>query len=96
MIRWTDELRRDSTCRIGRKKADEDQLQPTVWNTLRKLKSADKQKLPNVRPSACLSSRAHSIVRYWHQPTLSLQYEVSCSGSGKLSSSVFTRVKALS
>ncbi|ROL42121.1 hypothetical protein DPX16_1306 [Anabarilius grahami] len=27
----------DSTCRISRKKADEDQLQPTVRNTLRKL-----------------------------------------------------------
>ncbi|ROL42918.1 Complement C1q tumor necrosis factor-related protein 1 [Anabarilius grahami] len=27
----------DSTSRIGRNKADEDQLQPTVWNTLRKL-----------------------------------------------------------
>ncbi len=29
--------RRASPCRIGRKKADEDQLQPTVRNTLRKL-----------------------------------------------------------
>ncbi|ROL50196.1 hypothetical protein DPX16_14850 [Anabarilius grahami] len=50
----------NSTCRIGRKKADEDQLQPTVRNTLRKLSqptnkncpTADQQKLPNGRPSA--------------------------------------------
>ncbi len=34
MARLTDA---DSTCRIGRKKADENQLQLTVWNTLRKL-----------------------------------------------------------
>ncbi|ROI15201.1 hypothetical protein DPX16_9000 [Anabarilius grahami] len=40
MIRWPDgptSSNADSTFRIGRKKADEDQLQPTVWNTLRKL-----------------------------------------------------------
>ncbi|ROI16381.1 hypothetical protein DPX16_4415 [Anabarilius grahami] len=39
MIRWPDGLMSSdavSTCRIGRKKADEDQLQPMVQNTLRK------------------------------------------------------------
>ncbi|ROL48955.1 hypothetical protein DPX16_1895 [Anabarilius grahami] len=40
MIRWPDgpmSSDADSTFRIGRKKANEDQLQPTVRNTLRKL-----------------------------------------------------------
>ncbi|ROK35872.1 hypothetical protein DPX16_17615 [Anabarilius grahami] len=40
MIRWPDgptSSDADSTFRIGRKKADEDQLQPTVRDTLRKL-----------------------------------------------------------
>ncbi|ROL51889.1 hypothetical protein DPX16_19408 [Anabarilius grahami] len=40
MIRWPDgptSSDADSTFRIGRKKGDEDQLQPTVRNTLRKL-----------------------------------------------------------
>ncbi|ROL42693.1 SH3 domain-containing kinase-binding protein 1 [Anabarilius grahami] len=36
----------DSTCQIGRKKADEDQLQPTVWNTLRKLSRPTKKNCP--------------------------------------------------
>ncbi|ROL51887.1 hypothetical protein DPX16_19406 [Anabarilius grahami] len=59
MIRWPDRptsSNADSTFRIGRKKADEDQLQPTVWNTLRKLSRADEEKLPDGRPSA-----------WWHQ-----------------------------
>ncbi|ROL41866.1 hypothetical protein DPX16_3494 [Anabarilius grahami] len=40
MIRWPDgptSSNANSTCRIGRKKADEDQLQPAVRNTLRKV-----------------------------------------------------------
>ncbi|ROJ25261.1 hypothetical protein DPX16_20074 [Anabarilius grahami] len=36
----------DSTCQIGRKKADEDQPQPTVWNTLRKLSRPTKKNCP--------------------------------------------------
>ncbi|ROL52884.1 hypothetical protein DPX16_8447 [Anabarilius grahami] len=49
MIRWPDGPTRshaDSTCRIGRKKADEDQLQPTVRNTLRKLSRPTKKNCP--------------------------------------------------
>ncbi|ROJ29364.1 hypothetical protein DPX16_13808 [Anabarilius grahami] len=49
MIRWPDgptSSNGDSTFRIGRKKADEDQLQPTVWNTLRKLSRPTKKNCP--------------------------------------------------
>ncbi|ROL41106.1 Coagulation factor VIII [Anabarilius grahami] len=49
MIRWPDgptSSNVDSTFRIGRKKADEDQLQPTVWNTLRKLSRPTKKNCP--------------------------------------------------
>ncbi|ROI15616.1 CD276 antigen [Anabarilius grahami] len=46
MARWTDEFR------IGRKKAVEDQFQPTVRNTVRKLSRLTKIKLPDGRPSA--------------------------------------------
>ncbi|ROL55216.1 G2/M phase-specific E3 ubiquitin-protein ligase [Anabarilius grahami] len=49
MIRWPDgptSSNADSTCRIGRKKADEDQLQPTVRNTLRKLSRPTKKNCP--------------------------------------------------
>ncbi|ROL43992.1 hypothetical protein DPX16_10276 [Anabarilius grahami] len=49
MIRWPDgptSSDADSTCRIGRKKADEDQLQPTVRNTLRKLSRLTKKNCP--------------------------------------------------
>ncbi|ROI15961.1 hypothetical protein DPX16_14173 [Anabarilius grahami] len=49
MIRWPDgptSSNGDSTFRIGRKKADEDQLQPTVWNTLRKLSRPTKKTCP--------------------------------------------------
>ncbi|ROK28237.1 hypothetical protein DPX16_6578 [Anabarilius grahami] len=46
MIRWPDgptSSYADSTFQIGRKKADEDQLQPTVQNTLRKLSRLTKK-----------------------------------------------------
>ncbi|ROL43596.1 hypothetical protein DPX16_13527 [Anabarilius grahami] len=46
MIRWPDgptSSDADSTFQIGRKKADEDQLQPTVRNTLRKLSRPTKK-----------------------------------------------------
>ncbi|ROK15727.1 hypothetical protein DPX16_10031 [Anabarilius grahami] len=49
MIRWPDGPTSsdvDSTCRIGRKKTDEDQLQPTVRNTLRKLSRPMKKNCP--------------------------------------------------
>ncbi|ROI15533.1 hypothetical protein DPX16_13085 [Anabarilius grahami] len=49
MIRWPDgptSSDADSTCRIGRKKADEDQLQPTVQNTLRKLSRPTNKNCP--------------------------------------------------
>ncbi|ROJ25450.1 hypothetical protein DPX16_3615 [Anabarilius grahami] len=49
MIRWPDGLTSsdaDSTFRIGRKKADEDQLQSTVRKTLRKLSWPTKKNCP--------------------------------------------------
>ncbi|ROK35674.1 Regulating synaptic membrane exocytosis protein 3 [Anabarilius grahami] len=46
MAQLNDELQYDSTCRIGRKKADEDQLQPTVQNTLRKLSRQTNKNCP--------------------------------------------------
>ncbi|ROL47898.1 hypothetical protein DPX16_19551 [Anabarilius grahami] len=49
MIRWPDgptSSDADSTFQIGRKKADEDQLQPTVQNTLRKLSRPTKKNCP--------------------------------------------------
>ncbi|ROL42240.1 hypothetical protein DPX16_7917 [Anabarilius grahami] len=49
MIRWPDRPTSsdaDSTFQIGRKKADEDQLQPTVQNTLRKLSRPTKKNCP--------------------------------------------------
>ncbi|ROL52892.1 hypothetical protein DPX16_8455 [Anabarilius grahami] len=49
MIRWPDgptSSDADSTCRLGRKKADEDQLQPTVRNTLRKLSRPTNKNCP--------------------------------------------------
>ncbi|ROL43674.1 hypothetical protein DPX16_0318 [Anabarilius grahami] len=49
MIRWPDgstSSNADSTFRIGRKKAGEDQLQPTVQNTLRKLSRPTKKNCP--------------------------------------------------
>ncbi|ROL49119.1 hypothetical protein DPX16_16734 [Anabarilius grahami] len=49
MIRWPDgptSSDADSTCRIGRKKADEDQLQPTVQNTLRKVSRPTNKNCP--------------------------------------------------
>ncbi len=39
----------DSTCQIGRKKANKDQLQPTVRNTLTKLSWLTNKKLPYIR-----------------------------------------------
>ncbi|ROL49348.1 hypothetical protein DPX16_15674 [Anabarilius grahami] len=38
----------DSTCRIGRKKADEDQLQSTVQNILKKLRRPTNKNCPMV------------------------------------------------
>ncbi|ROL54002.1 hypothetical protein DPX16_15600 [Anabarilius grahami] len=49
MIRWPDgptSSEADLTFRIGRKKADEDQLQPTVRNTLRKLSRPTNKNCP--------------------------------------------------
>ncbi|ROL53902.1 hypothetical protein DPX16_19588 [Anabarilius grahami] len=49
MIRWPNgptSSDADSTCRIGRKKANEDQLQPTVQNTLTKLSRPTKKNCP--------------------------------------------------
>ncbi|ROL41015.1 hypothetical protein DPX16_22858 [Anabarilius grahami] len=49
MIRWPDGQKSsdaDATCRIGRKKANEDQLQPTVRNTLRKLSRPTNKNCP--------------------------------------------------
>ncbi|ROL01473.1 hypothetical protein DPX16_2042 [Anabarilius grahami] len=49
MIRWPDgqtSSNADSTFQIGRKKADEDQLQPTVRNTLRKPSRPTKKNCP--------------------------------------------------
>ncbi|ROJ48049.1 hypothetical protein DPX16_5315 [Anabarilius grahami] len=49
MIRWPNgptSSDADSTCRIGRKKANEDQLQPMVQNTLRKLSRPTNKNCP--------------------------------------------------
>ncbi len=44
---WTaNQMDANSTCRIGWKKADEDQLQPTVRNTLRKLSRPTNKNCP--------------------------------------------------
>ncbi len=51
MIRWPDWLTSsdaDSTCQIGRKKSDEYQLQPTAWNTLRRLTLTKTARRPTV------------------------------------------------
>ncbi|ROI64780.1 hypothetical protein DPX16_3327 [Anabarilius grahami] len=56
MIRWPEgptSSDSNSTFRIGRKKADEDQLQPTVRNTLRKLSRPTKKNCR--RPTVGLS-----------------------------------------
>jgi len=74
MIRWPDwptSSNADSTCRIGRKQADEDQLQPTVRNTQRKLSQPTNKNCPTTDrrlgvflPLGVLNSRQfHSFTR---------------------------------
>ncbi|ROI15990.1 hypothetical protein DPX16_14202 [Anabarilius grahami] len=70
MIRWPDgptSSDTDSTCRIGRKKADEDQLQPTVRNTLRKLSRPTKKNCPTANrrlgSSSCPADVCKDVLR---------------------------------
>ncbi|ROL42691.1 hypothetical protein DPX16_14098 [Anabarilius grahami] len=75
----------DSTCGIGRKKADEDQLKPTVRNTLRKLSrptdkncpTADRRLAqpspglccPGIKKFGCIS-RTHCILPCRQKPPI--------------------------
>ncbi|ROI37146.1 hypothetical protein DPX16_3084 [Anabarilius grahami] len=62
MIRWPDGLTPIQHVELAEKKADKDQLQPTVWDTLRKLSRPTNKKCPTAdsRLACGLAGQVHA------------------------------------
>ncbi len=83
-IRWPDwptSSDTDSTCRIGWKKADEDQLQPTAWNTLRKLSRTTNKNFPTADRRLGVYRAICAAAVF---PACSQKHVCGCIGSNKL------------